>query len=95
MNPTDARQVILRPVVTEKSLRMSERRNAYTFEVHPKANKVQIRTAVEAIFSVDVVDVRTAVRAGKPRRMGFRISQTPARKRAIVVVKQGQSLDVY
>ena len=80
MKPTDPRQVILRPVVTEKSLRTSERTNAYTFEVHPKANKVQIRTAV---------------RSGKPRRLGFRFSRTPDRKRAIVVVKQGQSLDVY
>ncbi len=95
MKPTDPRKVILRPVVTEKSLRTSERTNAYTFEVHPKANKIQIRNAVETIFKVDVVDVRTAFRAGKPRRMGFRVSETPARKRAIVVVKPGQSLDVY
>lgn len=95
MNPTDPRQVLLRPVTTEKSLRASERQNAYTFEVHPKANKVQIRTAVESIFKVDVVDVRTDVRSGKPRRVGFRFTRTPDRKRAIVVVKEGQSLDVY
>lgn len=95
MKPSDPRQVILRPVVTEKSLRTSERTNAYTFEVHPKANKVQIRSAVESIFKVDVVDVRTNVRPGKPRRLGFRFSRTPERKRAIVVVKPGQSLDVY
>jgi large subunit ribosomal protein L23 len=95
VNPTDAREVILKPVVTEKSLRLSERTNAYTFEVHRKANKVQIRAAVEAIFKVEVESVRTDVRAGKPRRAGFRVATTPERKRAIVTLKEGQTLDVY
>jgi large subunit ribosomal protein L23 len=95
VNPTDAREVILKPVVTEKSLRLSERTNAYTFEVHRKANKVQIRAAVEAIFKVEVESVRTDVRAGKPRRAGFRVATTPERTRAIVTLKEGQTLDVY
>ena len=95
MKPTQHREVILRPVVTEKSLRASERRNAYTFEVHPKANKIQIRDAVETIFSVSVVGVRTALRAGKPRRRGWKATTTVARKRAIVTLKEGQTIDVY
>jgi large subunit ribosomal protein L23 len=95
VKPTEARQVILRPVVTEKSLRTSERCNAYTFEVHVKANKVQIRTAVESIFNVSVVGVRTDLRAGKPRRRGYQAMTTPARKRAIVTLKEGQTIDVY
>ena len=95
MNPVDARQVVLRPVVTEKTLRTSERRNSYTFEVHPKANKVQIRRAIEEIFSVDVVGIRTAVRAGKPRRVGWSQATTPERKRAIVTIGKGQTIDVY
>lgn len=95
MKPTRARDVLIRPVVTEKALRMSQRHNAFTFEVHPRANKVQIRAAVESIFKVDVVDVRTDTRSGKPRRLGMRVSRTPDRKRAIVVVREGQSLDIY
>ena len=95
MNPTDPRQVVLRPVVTEKSLRQSEQRNAYTFEVHPKANKVQIRGAIESIFDVDVTSVRTDVRAGKPRRRGWKATVTAERKRAIVTLKEGQTIDVY
>jgi large subunit ribosomal protein L23 len=95
MKPSSPRDVILRPVVTEKSLRTSERRNAYTFEVHPKANKVQIRTAVETIFDVAVIGVRTDVRAGKPRRRGWKATTTPDRKRAIVTLKEGQTIDVY
>ena len=95
MNPTDARQVILRPLVTEKSLRQSERRNAYTFVVHPKANKIQIRDAVKTIFDVTVVGVRTDTRPGKPRRMGWSQLVTPHWKRAIVTLKAGESIDVY
>ena len=95
MNPTAARQVILRPLVTEKSMRTSERRNAYTFVVHPKANKVQIREAVQSIFDVKVVGVRTDTRPGKPRRVGWSALTTPHWKRAIVTLKAGESIDVY
>jgi large subunit ribosomal protein L23 len=95
VNPTDPRQVVLRPVVTEKTLRTSDRRNAYTFLVHPLANKVQIRRAVEALFDVTVTGVRTDVRIGKKRRVGWRQSQTPDQKRAVVTVKEGQTIDVY
>ena len=95
MNPTDPRQDVLRPVVTEKTLRQSERNNAYTFEVHPRANKVQIRGAVETIFKVDVVAVRTDTRIGKARRVGWRAVNAPDTKRAIVTLKEGQSIDVY
>jgi large subunit ribosomal protein L23 len=93
--PTDPHQVVLRPVVTEKSLRTSERRNAYTFVVHMKANKVQIRRAVESLFKVDVLDVRTDIRAGKPRRVGWHVTETPRVKRAVVTIKAGQTIDVY
>jgi large subunit ribosomal protein L23 len=95
VNPTDPRQVVLRPVVTEKTLRTSERRNAYTFLVHPEANKVQIRRAVETLFEVKVTGVRTDVRIGKTRRVGWRTSQPADQKRAIVTLKAGQSIDVY
>jgi large subunit ribosomal protein L23 len=87
--------VVLRPLLTEKSLRQSERRNAYTFEVALRANKVQIRRAVEELFDVKVLDVRTQVRAGKPRRHGLRETTTPARKRALVTLKPGDTIELF
>lgn len=60
-----------------KTLRVSERRNAYTFAVHPDANKVQVRLAVEELFKVKVDGVRTDLRKGKPRRVGWSEMKTP------------------
>lgn len=92
---TRPRDLILRPLLTEKSLRQSERRNAYTFEVALAANKVEIRRAIEAQFEVKVLDVRTQVRAGKPRRHGLRMTTTPATKRAVVTLKAGDSIELF
>ena len=89
------RDVVLRPLVTEKSLRISERRNAYTFAVDPRANKVQIRRAVESLFHVKVVGVRTDVRTGKPKRVGFKVKMTPSTKRALVTLKPGDTIEFY
>ena len=61
-------QVILRPLITEKATQLSERHNAYTFEVNPMATKTEIKQAIEALFDVRVADVRTQNRRGKPRR---------------------------
>ncbi len=91
----DPRHVIVRPLVTEKSLKTSERRNAWSFEVDPRANKVQIRRAVEALFHVKVLGVHTDLRHGKARRMGARVAFTADWKRAIVTLAEGQTLDVY
>lgn len=77
-------QVVLRPLVTEKGTHISNRHNAYTFQVHPLANKFQIREAVEALWSVRVVDVRTQTRVGKPRRTRTGETTTGAWKKAIV-----------
>jgi large subunit ribosomal protein L23 len=87
------RDVVLRPLVTEKTLRRSERQNAYTFEVRSGANKVQIRDAVEKIFKVDVVAVRTQNLLGKRRRMGRSVGFTAPWKKAIVAVKPGQTIE--
>jgi large subunit ribosomal protein L23 len=91
----DPRHVLLRPVVTEKTIKQSERRNAYTFAVHPRANKIQIRAAVESLFDVTVLAIRTDVRIGKAKRVGFRSKVTPDVKRAIVTLKQGDTIDMY
>lgn len=95
MNALSARDVVLRPLVTEKSLRVSERQNAYTFAVDPKANKVQIRRAIEALFHVKVLDVRTALRKGKPKRFGWNMQRTPSQKRAVVTLKAGDTIEFY
>ena len=67
---------------------------AYYFEVHPRANKVQVRHAVESIFNVTVTQVRTQIRAGKRKRLGFTIGTQPPWKKAIVTLKEGDSIEV-
>ncbi|MBA3316229.1 MAG: 50S ribosomal protein L23 [Planctomycetaceae bacterium] len=77
-------QVILRPLVTEKGTELSERHNAYTFEVHQKADKTDIKSAVEEIWNVRVRKVRTQNRKGKPRRHKMSSGYTKNWKKAIV-----------
>ncbi len=77
-------QVILRPLVTEKGTHVSTRHNAYAFAVNPLATKLDIRTAVESLWSVRVIGVRTQTRTGKPRRTKTIEIQTPSWKKAIV-----------
>jgi large subunit ribosomal protein L23 len=77
-------QVVLRPLVTEKGTHVSSRHNAYGFEVHPQATKEDIKRAVEALWNVRVVAVRTQNRVGKPRRTKTVYEQTAAWKKAIV-----------
>lgn len=95
MKTSSTRAILLRPLVTEKTLRESQTRNAYTFVVHANANKIQIRHAVESLFDVVVTGIRTDVRPGKPRRAGRKPTVTASWKRAVITVKTGQSIDVY
>lgn len=85
--------IVLRPVVTEKTLARSERANVYTFEVRDQANKIQIRDAIQRLFKVKVTGVRTQRCHGKMRRMGRSIGFTGDWKKALVSVKQGQSIE--
>lgn len=92
----DPRDVIIQPVVSEKSYGLIEE-NVYTFLVHPDAAKPEIRSAVEAIFDVKVVKVNTLNRQGKAtinRRTGVR-GKRPDRKRAIVTLAPGDSIDLF
>lgn len=89
------REVVLRPLITEKTLRLAERQNHYTFEVARDANKVQIRDAIESIFSVKVVGVRTHNYLGKYRRMGRHAGRTAPWKRAVIQVKGGDTIEFY
>lgn len=77
-------QIILRPLVTEKGVHRSTRYNAYAFEVNRLATKHDIRRAIEALFDVKVLHVRTINRKGKPRRTRFRDAYTKDWKKAIV-----------
>lgn len=77
-------QVILRPLVTEKGTHLSEKLNAYSFEVHPQATKTDIKAAVQQLWDVRVVDVRTQTRVGKPRRHKMTVGHTRSWKKAVV-----------
>ena len=88
-------QVVLRPLVTEKGVHRSSRQNQYTFEVNPLADKQDIRNAVEALFSVKVVKVRTQNRSGKPRRYRFKFGRTNAWKKALVTLDAEHRIDFF
>lgn len=87
--------VLKRPLVTESGMRALEKSNTYVFEVHPKANKIQIRNAVERLFSVKVLSVNTANMPGKTKRTRIREVQLPDRKKAYVRLREGDSIEVF
>ncbi len=91
------RQVLKRPILSEKSTMLSDR-GQYVFEVIPTANKIEIRKAVEDRYNVQVTSVRTMSIRPKQRiqftRRGFLVGKTARRKKAIVTVKTGQTIDI-
>jgi large subunit ribosomal protein L23 len=89
----DPRDVILKPVVSEKSYSLIDA-GKYTFEVDPRSNKTEIKQAIETIFKVEVESVNTLNRQGKTRRTKFGLGQRKATKRAIVTLKSG-SIDIF
>jgi len=91
----DVYQVIKRPLITEQGMHLVETENIYPFAVAPKANKVQIREAIERIFGVEVEKVNTANRKGKSRRRGRRVGRTPNWKKAYVKLKEGHSIELF
>ena len=88
-------QVILRPLITEKATHLSERHNAYTFEVNPLATKTEIKNAVEVLFNVKVADVRTQNRQGKMRLYRLRTGRMRNWKKAIVALHSDYRIDFY
>jgi len=91
---SDPRDVILAPVVSEKSYSLLDE-NAYTFIVHPSANKTEIRQAVETIWDVQVVSVNTINRKGKTKRFRFTQGRRPDTKRAIVKLVEGDKIEIF
>jgi large subunit ribosomal protein L23 len=87
-------QIIIRPVVSEKSYVLSAA-SKYTFRVHPDAHKTQIRQAVETLFDVTVLDVRTMSVKSKPKRRGLTRGRTRTWKKAVVQIRAGESIPIF
>jgi len=90
----DPRDIILAPVVSEKSYSLLDQ-NTYTFLVKPTANKTEIKIAIEQIFGVKVTSVNTMNRKGKVRRTRTGVGKRPDTKRAIVTVAEGDRIDIF
>ena len=91
----DPSQVIIRPVVSEKSYVLATA-HKYTFRVHPDAHKTQIKQAVEALFDdVKVLAVRTSKVPSKPKRRGVIVGRTRSWKKAVVQVREGDSIPIF
>ncbi len=91
----DPRDVILAPVVSEKSYDLIEAGNIYSFVVDKRANKTEIKEAIRAIFEVDVISVNTMNRRGKRKRTGWVWGRRPDTKRALVKLAPGESIDIF
>ena len=91
----DATHIILRPLVTEKGTQQSSELNTYSFRVHLKANKHEIKAAIETLYNVKVADVRTLTRKGKPRRTKTGILHTSVWKRALVKLEADSKIELF
>ncbi len=92
-NPNLYYGVVRRPVVTEKSTTMQGMRNQYTFEVHPDTNKTEVRKAVETLFEVKVTKINMVSVPGKLRRFLGRPGRTRPWKKAVVTLKEGDTIE--
>lgn len=91
----DPRDVILRPVVSEKSYDLIDRSNTYTFVVDRRAHKEEIRDAVERLFDVPVTKVNTLNRKGKRKRTRFVVGRRVHTKRAMVTLPRGRTIEIF
>jgi large subunit ribosomal protein L23 len=88
-------RTIVRPLITEKSSAAYQERGEYTFEVHPDATKPQIRQAVEQLFGVKVTGVWTSNQRGKTKRVGTTSGKRPNWKKAIVTLRDGDTIEIF
>jgi large subunit ribosomal protein L23 len=91
----EVHDIIISPLVTEKSTIQREGQSQYSFKVNKKANKIEIKRAVERLFKVKVREVRTATIRGKVKRLGRRFGKRPDWKKAVVTVKEGDRIDFF
>jgi len=90
-----AREIIVRPLVTEKATQLKAAGNQYLFQVDRRANKIEVKKAVEEIFNVHVTSVRTIQMAGKKKRMGRFEGKRPDWKKAVVTLKEGETIQLF
>ncbi len=88
-------EIIKRPLDTEKVDKMRDRENKFAFEVAVQSNKTEIKQAIEAIFKVKVIAIRTAIAKGKMRRIGKNSGMRPNWKKAIVTLKEGDAISLF
>ena len=87
--------VLIAPLISEKSYDRIADSNSYTFFVHPDSNKPEIKRAVKELFDVDVLSVNTMYRKGKKKRFGYVFGQQSTRKIAIVTLEEGQTIEAF
>jgi len=91
----DPRDIIQKMLLTEKGTHLTEKQNQYLFRVHPTANKIEIKDAVQRLFNVKVARVNTMNRLGKDKRLRtMSYGKTSAWKRAVVTLKEGEKIDL-
>lgn len=88
-------EIIIRPLLTEKMSVLSEKDNRYGFQVALKANKFQIKSAIEKLFDVRVLDVKTIRVPGKVKRLRKNLVKLPAKKKAYIKIKEGQKIELF
>jgi large subunit ribosomal protein L23 len=88
-------RTIVRPLITEQTSAAYQARGEYTFEVHVDASKPQIRSAIEQLFGVKVTRVWTSNQRGKEKRMGKNVGRRPNWKKAIVTLREGDTIEVF
>lgn len=91
--------VLIKPLLSEKANKLSEKANRYTFVVDRKANKLEIKKAVEQFYGVQVKNVNTSVMPSKVKsrytKSGFLVGRKPAKKKAVVTLSEGENIDLY
>jgi large subunit ribosomal protein L23 len=96
MKPSD---ILIKPILSEKANRATEKQNRYSFVVDKKANKLEIKKAIETFYGVQVEQVNTIVVPSKKKakytKAGFIVGRKPSKKKAIVTIAQGESIDLY
>ncbi len=91
----EPQSIIIRPLITEKTTQQKDDNHQYVFEVHRDANKIEIKSAVEQLFKVKVLKVRTINVLGKIKRLGRKYGKRPDWKKAIVTLKEGDRIEFF
>ncbi len=91
----DSCNIIIKPIITEQSTHFANTLNAYAFQVNKRANKVEIKRAIEELYEVKVLEVRTMNRIGKTRRRGRNMGKTASWKKAVVVLKEEHKIYLF